>query len=92
MSQSGALCTSILDISIAESVGFSCFVSLGNKADLNEIDFLRAWVDHPRVNVVLAYLEGITDGQRFIEVAREFTKKKPIVAIKAGVTSSGPRP
>jgi acetyltransferase len=89
MSQSGALCTSILDISIAESVGFSCFVSLGNKADLNEIDFLRAWVDHPNVNVVLAYLEGITDGQRFIEVAREFTKKKPIVAIKAGVTSSG---
>jgi acetate---CoA ligase (ADP-forming) len=89
MSQSGALCTSILDISVAESVGFSCFVSLGNKADLNEIDFLRAWIEHPRVNVVLAYLEGITDGQRFIEVAREFTKKKPIVAIKAGVTSSG---
>ena len=89
MSQSGALCTSILDISLAEGVGFSCFVSLGNKADLNEIDFLKAWVDHPRVNVVLAYLEGISDGSRFIEVAREFTKKKPIVAIKAGVTSSG---
>ena len=89
MSQSGALCTSILDISLAEGVGFSCFVSLGNKADLNEIDFLRAWVDHPQVNVVLAYLEGITDGSRFIEVAKEFTKKKPIVAIKAGVTSSG---
>ena len=89
MSQSGALCTSILDISIAEDVGFSSFVSLGNKADLNETDFLRAWVDDPNVNVVLAYLEGISDGARFIEVAREFTKKKPIVAIKAGVTSSG---
>ncbi len=89
MSQSGALCTSILDIAIAEGVGFSCFVSLGNKADLNEIDFLKAWVDHPQVKVVLAYLEGITDGSRFIDVARQFTKKKPIVAIKAGVTSSG---
>ena len=91
MSQSGALCTSILDIALAEGVGFSCFVSLGNKADLNEIDFLRAWIDHPQVKVVLAYLEGITDGSRFMEVASEFTKKKPIVAIKAGVTSSGSR-
>lgn len=89
MSQSGALCTSILDIALAEGVGFSCFVSLGNKADLNEIDFLKAWVDHPQVKVVLAYLEGITDGSRFIDVAREFTKKKPIVAIKSGVTNSG---
>ena len=89
MSQSGALCTSILDIALAEGVGFSCFVSLGNKADLNEIDFLKAWIDHPQVKVVLAYLEGITDGSRFIEVAGEFSKKKPIVAIKAGVTNSG---
>ena len=91
MSQSGALCTSILDIALAEDVGFSYFVSLGNKADLNEIDFLQAWADLPDANVILAYLEGITDGTRFIEVARQITKKKPIVAIKAGVTSSGSR-
>ena len=91
MSQSGALCTSVLDIALAEDVGFSYFVSLGNKADLNEIDFLQAWEDLPDVKVVLAYLEGITDGTRFIEVARRITKKKPIVAIKAGVTSSGSR-
>jgi acetyltransferase len=89
ISQSGALWTSLLDIALAESVGFSCFVSLGNKADLNESDFLRAWSDYPEVNVVLAYLEGISDGSRFIDVARRFTKKKPIVAIKAGVTSGG---
>lgn len=91
MSQSGALCTSILDIALAEDVGFSYFVSLGNKADLNEIDFLEAWADLPDVKVVLAYLEGITDGTRFIEVARRVSKRKPIVAIKAGVTSSGSR-
>ncbi|HVN22396.1 MAG TPA: acetate--CoA ligase family protein [Syntrophorhabdales bacterium] len=91
MSQSGALCTSILDIALAEDVGFSHFVSLGNKADLNEIDFLEAWADMPEARVVLAYLEGITDGARFIEVAKRFTKQKPIIAIKAGVTSSGSR-
>jgi acetyltransferase len=91
MSQSGALCTSILDIAMAENVGFSYFVSLGNKADLNEIDFLEAWSNLPDVKVVLAYLEGITDGTRFIDVARQVTKRKPVVAIKAGVTSSGSR-
>jgi acetate---CoA ligase (ADP-forming) len=91
MSQSGALCTSILDIALAEQIGFSYFVSLGNKADLNEIDFLEAWSNSPNVKVVLAYLEGITDGTRFIEVARQMTKRVPMVAIKAGVTSSGSR-
>ena len=91
MSQSGALCTSMLDIAIAERVGFSFFVSLGNKADLGEIDFLQAWVGPPNVKVVLAYLEGINDGARFMSVAREFTKQKPIVAIKAGVTAGGSR-
>jgi acetyltransferase len=91
LSQSGALCTSVLDIALAENVGFASLVSLGNKADLSEIDFLTAWAESPHVNVVLAYLEGISDGSRFIQVAREFTKKKPIVAIKAGVTSGGSR-
>jgi acetyltransferase len=91
LSQSGALCTSALDIAIAERIGFASLVSLGNKADLSEIDFLSAWAGSPQVNAVLAYLEGISDGPRFIQVAREFTKKKPIVAIKAGVTSGGSR-
>ncbi len=89
VSQSGALCTSVLDIALSEGVGFSYFVSLGNKADLNEIDFLKDWADRPEVKVVLAYLESIIDGAQFIEVAKRFTKMKPIVAIKSGVTSSG---
>ncbi|MGC8878178.1 MAG: acetate--CoA ligase alpha subunit [Anaerolineae bacterium] len=91
MSQSGALCTSILDIALARDIGFSRFVSLGNKADLNEIDFLEAWADDPESKVILAYLEGISDGARFIEVARRITKHKPIVAIKSGTTSAGSR-
>jgi acetyltransferase len=91
MSQSGALCASILDIALAEDVGFSHFVSLGNKADLDEMDFLEAWADDPEAKVVMAYLEGIADGTRFIEIARRFTKSKPVVAIKSGVTNGGSR-
>jgi acetyl coenzyme A synthetase (ADP forming)-like protein len=91
MSQSGALCTSILDIAMAQNIGFSRFVSLGNKADLNEIDFLRAWSDDEASKVVMAYLEGIADGAEFIRVARELTKRKPIVTIKSGSTSAGSR-
>ena len=89
MSQSGALCTSVLDIALAQDVGFSRFVSLGNKADLNEIDFLKAWAEDPASRVVMAYLEGISDGAGFIEVARRLTKRKPIIAIKSGTTSAG---
>ncbi len=91
MSQSGALCASILDIALAQDIGFSHFVSLGNKADLNEIDFLEAWADDPETKVVMAYLEGIRDGSRFLEVVRGLTKSKPVIAIKSGVTSGGSR-
>jgi acetyl coenzyme A synthetase (ADP forming)-like protein len=91
MSQSGALCTSVLDIALAQDIGFSRFVSLGNKADLNEIDFLQAWAEDPQSKVVMAYLEGIANGSHFIEVARQLTKSKPIIAIKSGSTSAGSR-
>jgi len=91
MSQSGALCTSILDMALAENVGFSRFVSLGNKADLNETDFLRAWADDPHSRVITAYLEGITDGPTFMRTAREVTHRKPVITVKAGTTSGGSR-
>jgi acetyltransferase len=91
MSQSGALCTSVLDIALARDIGFSRFVSLGNKADLSEIDFIEAWADDPASKVIMAYLEGIADGARFIDIARRLTKHKPIIAIKSGTTSAGSR-
>jgi acetyl coenzyme A synthetase (ADP forming)-like protein len=91
MSQSGALCTAVLDMSFSIGVGFSRFVSLGNKAHLGEIDFMEAWESDPESRVVLAYLEGVADGARFMEVARRLTKKKPMVAIKSGSTSAGSR-
>nr|MBC8254455.1 CoA-binding protein [Ardenticatenia bacterium] len=89
MSQSGALCTSILDIALARDVGFSRFVSLGNKADLDEIDFLEAWSDDPESNVIMGYVEGIADGARFIDVARRLTKRKPVLIIKSGTPRAG---
>ncbi len=89
MSQSGALCTAILDYALAEHIGFSQFVSLGNKADVDDVALLDVWGDDPNTNVIIAYVEGITDGSRFIETARATAAKKPIIAVKSGRTASG---
>jgi acetyltransferase len=89
MSQSGAMCTAILDWSKVEGIGFSRFVSLGNKADVDEVALFEEWNDDPRNRVILAYLEGINDGQRFIETARRVTKQTPAIAIKSGTSQAG---
>jgi len=91
MSQSGALGTAVLDMAMAGRIGFSKFASLGNKADVSEIDLLEAWGDDPDSRVILIYVEGLPDGQKFIDVARKVTRDKPVVAIKSGVTASGSR-
>lgn len=91
MSQSGALGTAILDWAQAGRLGLAKFVSLGNKADVSEIDLLKAWAKDPDTNVILMYSEGLPNGEEFIEVARQVTKLKPVVAIKSGVTKSGSR-
>ncbi|MDO9463538.1 MAG: acetate--CoA ligase family protein, partial [Deltaproteobacteria bacterium] len=88
-SQSGALCVAILDWSLAEDIGFSKFVSLGNKTDISEIEMLLALSEDPETKVILGYLEGINDGLAFMDVAREISKKKPIILIKSGTTASG---
>lgn len=91
MSQSGALGTAILDWAQAGRLGLAKFVSLGNKADVSEIDLLKAWADDVDTNVIMMYSEGLPNGQEFIKVARKVTKEKPVVAIKSGVTKSGSR-
>jgi acetyl coenzyme A synthetase (ADP forming)-like protein len=91
MSQSGALCTAVLDMAVAQQVGFSRFVSLGNKADANEITFVSAWKDDPHTRVIMAYLEGIEEGREFMRIARQVSREKPIIAIKAGTTTAGSR-
>jgi acetyl coenzyme A synthetase (ADP forming)-like protein len=91
MSQSGALGTAVLDIALAGHLGLSKFVSLGNKADVSEIDLLQTWVKDDNSKVILIYSEGMPSGQEFIRVAREVTRQKPVVAIKSGVTQAGSR-
>ncbi|RPJ00619.1 MAG: CoA-binding protein, partial [Chloroflexi bacterium] len=92
MSQSGALQTAILDWSLAaKDLGFSRFVSLGNKADVSEIDLMLDWVDDPNTRVILAYIEGLPKGPQFIKTAREISRRKPILVLKSGVTDSGSR-
>ncbi len=91
MSQSGALGTAILDWAQAGRLGLAKFVSLGNKADVSEIDLLAAWAEDPHTKVILMYSEGLPNGEEFIRVARRVTRQKPVVAIKSGVTQSGSR-
>ncbi|GAB4555130.1 MAG: acetate--CoA ligase [Anaerolineae bacterium] len=92
MSQSGALGTAILDWAMAgKQIGFSKFVSLGNKADISEIELMQAWADDPNTRVILAYSEGLPNGAEFMRVAREVSRKKPIVMVKSGTTTAGSR-
>lgn len=91
MSQSGALGTAVLDIALAGRLGLSKFVSLGNKADVDEIDLLHAWCDDENTKVIMIYSEGMSNGQEFIRTAKQVTIQKPVVAIKSGVTQSGSR-
>ncbi len=89
LSQSGALCTSVLDWSLSIGLGFSKFVSIGNKADIDEIAMLEALAADDNSRVVSAYLEGIDDGRRFLDVARSVSLQKPVVILKSGVTQAG---
>ena len=89
MSQSGALCTAILDYALAEQIGFSHFVSVGNKSDVDEVALLDDWGEDENTNVVIAYIEGIRDGRAFMETASRTARKKPIIAVKSGRTASG---
>ena len=89
ISQSGALCVAILDWAADCGLGLSKVVSFGNKADLNEVDFLRTFAADPDTNVVAAYLENITEGDRFLEVAEDIASVKPVVVLKVGVTQAG---
>ncbi|HUV94613.1 MAG TPA: acetate--CoA ligase family protein [Anaerolineae bacterium] len=90
-SQSGALCTAILDYALAENIGFSHFVSLGNKADVDEAALLAAWAEEEQTNVVIAYVEGLNDGREFMLAARKAAREKPVIAVKSGRTASGSR-
>lgn len=89
ISQSGATCTAILDWANKKGVGFSHFVSMGNKSDLNENDFLEYFAKDENTKVVLGYLESITDGKEFLNLSNKITKEKPFILLKSGVSKQG---
>jgi len=90
-SQSGALGVAIIDWALENNFGFSKFVSFGNKADLNETDFLEYFAKDPDTDVILGYIEDIVDGKKFLNIAKEVTKIKPVILIKSGATEAGAR-
>ena len=91
VSQSGALCTAMLDWFADKKLGLTKLVSLGNKADLDETDFLYSLADDPDTRVITLYLESITQGDKFIKAAEAAASKKPVVILKAGTTNAGQR-
>lgn len=91
ITQSGALGTAILDWAKTNDIGLSKFVSMGNKADINEIDLFYDWLDDDKTNVITAYLEGVTDGKKFMDVCSKVTRNKPIIIVKSGNTDAGAR-
>jgi acetyl coenzyme A synthetase (ADP forming)-like protein len=90
-SQSGALGLAFLEQAKARKLGFSSFVSVGNKADVSSNDLLEWWEDDPSTSVVLLYLESFGNPRRFGRIARRVARTKPILAMKSGVTRAGSR-
>jgi len=89
ISQSGAVCTALLDWATASNIGFSRFYSLGNKADITELDLLLKLADDEKTKVIILYLESIADGKKFKELMPCVTAKKPVIIFKAGITEAG---
>ena len=84
LSQSGALCTAILDWAIEQQIGFSAFVSAGNMLDVSMADFMEYFANDPQTESLILYIESLSHAQEFLTAARAFARRKPIVAYKAG--------
>lgn len=88
-SQSGALCVAILDWALGENIGFSKFISLGNKAALDEADMISYLGKDEKTDVILGYLENVNNGEKFVQKSISHSNEKPIIIIKSGTTSAG---
>jgi len=91
ISHSGAICAAVIDWARGQSFGLSRLVSLGNQADVNETDVLSPVAADPFTRVLTLYLEGVSNGRRFVEEASQITRLKPIIALKVGRYASGQR-
>ncbi|MEN6478652.1 MAG: acetate--CoA ligase alpha subunit [Anaerolineales bacterium] len=88
-SQSGALGTAVLDYALENNIGMSRFISLGNKADVDEAALYEDCQADPRTKVIISYVEGVKNGTDFMHRASETARVKPIIAVKSGRTASG---
>ena len=91
ISHSGGVCAAVIDWIRGQGFGISQLASLGNQADVNETDLLEPLADDPYTQVITLYLEGISNGRRFMEVARRVGRKVPLVALKMGRYAGGKR-
>jgi len=93
VSQSGAICAALVEDASAQGIGFSAVVSMGNKADMTEIDILKMLADHEQTKVIVMYLEDMGNGQEFLKVCKQITKtnavKKPVLVLKSGRSPEG---
>jgi acetyl coenzyme A synthetase (ADP forming)-like protein len=89
MSQSGAMGMTILDYAMEYGIGISQFVSMGNKADVSGNDLIEYWQDDEEVGVILMYIEGFGNPRHFTTLARRATRRKPVLAVKAGRSEAG---
>jgi acetyltransferase len=88
ISQSGALCTAVLDWSLRDNVGFSAFVSVGSMLDVGWGDLITSLGDDPHTHSIIIYMESIGDARSFLSAAREVAFTKPIIVVKAGRTEA----
>jgi len=91
ISQSGGVGALLLDLACFYDIGISKFAFMGEKIDINDVDLLRYFNEDPETKVICLYMEGIEKGREFVEAAREVVKKKPILALKGGVTKEAAR-
>jgi acetyltransferase len=89
LSQSGAMCASVIDWARGAGVGLSRIVSLGNQVDVNETEILGTMATDPQTRVITAYIEGVADGRAFMRTAEEAARRKPVVVLKGGQGTSG---
>lgn len=89
ISQSGAFCAAIIDWSRREGFGFSQLISLGNQVDVNETDALAVLAEDKNTHVIVLYMESVSNGQRFVDIARDVARRKPVLALKVGRFEAG---
>ena len=89
ISHSGAICAAVIDWARGQGFGLSRMVSLGNQVDVNETDLLAPVAEDAYTHVIALYLEGVSDGRRFVQQAGEVTRRKPVVALKVGRYAGG---